>query len=193
MLHAYLAFLVAASVLVAAGCGGSSKTTTTSTSTTSASTADTTTTTGTTVAGTTITSIPPAPIVSVKVASGKPLTRSQWIAKGNEVCGRLKAELEAIKVKATGELPRVLPQVAATERAEIAQLATLVPPSSKRSDWQQFLNISLQRAEDTARTVALARLGDAISQAPIFATVRGLQRELAAIAKRDGLRECAPA
>lgn len=181
MLHKYLvAFALAATTLAAAGCGGSSKAGSTSAS------AGTTPTTTTAAPVSTV----PVPTVTVKVASGKPLARARWIVKGDAICARFHAELEAVHVKRAAELPRVLPQVAAYERAEVVQLARLVPPASKASDWQQFLNATLQEAEASAKLVEYARLGDAITRTPLAATMISLHNYRTKIAKRDDFKKC---
>lgn len=192
MLHVYLAALaltLAATAAVAAGCGGSSTTTTTTTTSAVTGTAPATTTAATSTQAST-TSVAPAPITIVHVASGKPLPRARWIARGDEICGQLIAERESIKVKKVAEIPRVLPQVAAYERTEVSELAKLIPPSSQAEEWQRFLAISLQRAEDTGKIVALARLGDGIAQSPILTTIKNLKTQLAAIAAHNGFKEC---
>jgi hypothetical protein len=187
MLHTTLvALALLATTLMAAGCGGSSKAGETSTS---AATTPTTTAAGTTAAANTA----PVPTVTVKIASGKPLTRAQWIAKGDAICARLNRELDAISVKTAAELPRVLPQEAAYERAEVAQLATLVSPASSAKDWQEFLNATLQWAEGSAKLAEYGRFGDAITRTPLAATVIGIHEHVMKIAKRNGFRACSSA
>ncbi len=186
MLPVYLAALaLIATSLVASGCGGSSKTVTTSAAATSTPT--TTVSTATTAPATTTT----APVVTVQIAAGRPLAPAEWKAKAENICGRLNAELNAIKVKSTSELTTVLPQVAAYERIEVAELAKLVPPPSKAGDWQQFLNDTLQWAEDSSKLAGSSKLGDAISRSPLVETAKKLHEHFAKIVAHDGFKECA--
>lgn len=183
MLHVQLgalALTLLATMLAAAGCGGSSKTTET--------TASTTTTTGASTPAVPTTASVPA--VTVTVASGKPLSRAQWIAKGDAICVRLSNELEGLSVKKAAELPRVLPLEAAYVRNEVAQLAKLVPPASKASDWQQFLTAGLQWAEGSAKLAEDGKLGDAITKAPLATAVVAIHEHLKQIAKIDGFQHC---
>ncbi len=191
MLHAQLAAAALATAsLAAAGCGGSSKTqSVAATSTTAASSAPASSAQASPPPVTT--NVRPATGTKVKIASGAPLPLHTWIAKSNEICARLSAELGAIKVSKTAEIVRVLPQAAAYERAAVLQLARLVPPASRVAGWQRYLDIMMERSQDSLKIVQLASLGDAISRAPIFAAVSALQHERRAIAQRAGVDECA--
>lgn len=171
--------LMLAATAQAAGCGGSSKAGSTSASGVVAATE------------TTQSTAVPTRVAAVKIASGKPLSRRSWIAKGEEICGRLNAELASIKIRVMAEIARVLPQATAYERTAIGQLAKLVPPASKAHDWQQFLTESLQFAENSARLVNYARLGDSITRSPLAVQTRELREHLIKIPKRDGFKECA--
>jgi hypothetical protein len=185
MLHTTLAALALLATVPMAGCGGSSKSGETSTSAATTPT--------TTAAGTTAANTVPVLTVTVKVASGRPLSRAQWIARGDAICARLNRELDAISVKVAAELPRVLPQEAAYERAEVAQLATLVPPASSANDWQEFLNATLQWAEGSAKLAEYGRFGDAITRTPLAATVIAVHEHVLRIAKRNGFKACSGA
>ena len=120
MLHVHLVSLAFAAItLAAAGCGGSSKAESTNASTISKRAA--TNTTASTAATT-------AATLTVKIAPGTPLARTQWLTRSDAICRHFDAELNAIDVKGLQEVPRALPQVAAYQRAEVAQLAKPAPP-----------------------------------------------------------------
>ena len=177
VLHIHLAALALVAVtFAAAGCGGSSKTTT-ATATTASSTTTPDTTTSTSVA-------------VVKLASGRPLTRAQWLARGDAICARLNSQLGANTVKSTKEFARALPVAAAYERAELARLVKLVPPPSMATDWQQFLTSTQQWAENSTKLGESAQGGHFTLTAPLVITTRNLHEHLAGIAKRDGFKEC---
>jgi hypothetical protein len=181
------ALALAAMTLTTAGCGSSSKngSTTTVAGAPAASTSSPVTTAST---STQASSLPPA--VAVSVANGKPLTRARWIAKGDAICAELNRELQALKVKRAGELPRVLPQAAAYVRTEVVQLAKLVPPASKASDWKRFLSATLQWAEGTAKLAEFAKLGDSITVSPVAKATIALHGRLVSMAQHDGFKVC---
>lgn len=184
MLHSQLAaFALAAITLAVSGCGGSSKTVSTS-----ASVATTTAATSTPVT-TTSTSSPPVRSVTVKVASGAPLTRAQWIAKGDAICTHLNAELETISVNKASELPRVLPQEAAYERNAFAKLVKLVPPTTMANDWRQYLTDLLQAAEDSTK-LASENIGESLITSPLARATLAVRARSTQIAKHDGFKEC---
>jgi hypothetical protein len=176
------ALVLATTALAAAGCGSSSKS---GSATTAASTAAPSTTVATT---TTSNRLPPA--VTVPVASGKPLTRAQWLAKGDAICAHLFKELKPLSIKGTEELPRVLPQAAAYERAAVAELAKLVPPASKARHWQTILRTTLRSAEAEAKLAEYGKLGAAITKSPVATAMIALQKHLGEMAKHEGFKVC---
>jgi hypothetical protein len=185
MLHTQivmLALALATTMLVTAGCGNSSKSepTTTVASTTPSTTATTTTTTSTA----------PAKVVAVKVAKGRPLTRGEWIAKGDAICARLNAQLAATKVKTPADFARALPQAASYEHAELIQLATLVPPVSKAKDWQEFLLGTQQWSENSAELGQVAQSPKFTLTGQLVITTKKIHEVLANLAKHDGFKEC---
>jgi hypothetical protein len=179
------ALALAAITLTAAGCGSSKSETTTTTATTSATAPPV----GT--ATSTQTSAPPSHTSSkIVVATGKPLTTAQWIAKGDAICGNLGRELQTLKVKVAAELPRVLPQAAAYERDEVAQLEKLVPPRSKVKDWKKFLTESLQWAEGSAEMAESVRFGDSVVNTPIAKATFIAHAHVLSIAGHQGFKVC---
>lgn len=178
------ALALAAAGLAASGCGGSSsKTGSISTS------ADATTGTATS-ASAPATTTTPVIIAKVKVASGKPLTRAQWIAKGDAICARVNAELETVSSKTIAELRRTLPQSAAYERVAVAELAKLVPPTAMVNDWQQFLTDTLQSAEDAVKLGESVGPGQDVLKSPLATTIRAVREQMTKVAKRDGFKAC---
>lgn len=174
-----VAFALVSSILMVTGCGGSSKSGETKTSTVTTGTSNTS-------ADTTAT----VPQVIVKPASGKPLTRASWIAKGDAICKRTNIQIEALHVKVAAELPRILPQSAAYERAEVASLSKLVPPPAEASNWQKFLTATLQWAEGSDKLAELGRYGDSIMSTPLATTVTQIHERAMRIARRTDFKEC---
>jgi hypothetical protein len=164
---------LAAIALSAPGCGGSSHSQ-------SAATASTTTTVAT----------PPPPTATVKLASGRPLTRAEWIARGEVICTRTNTQLSATTSPSEREYPRVLPQLAVYEWTEARELSKLVPPRSKTHDWAQIVK-NLQLDGDYLNTLASyfqAKNKRAAYQ--LLGTAERLHQQLNAIARRDGFNEC---
>lgn len=162
-----------ATALIASGCGSSKTNTVASTATT------------------TSTNTEPTP-PSVVVAAGRPLTRGQWLKRGDAICARLNSWLATNPVKSAADFAVVLPQAAAYERAEFESLVKLVPPTNHRRDWQEFLRDTQQWA---ANSEALGRTAQAEGaqfdiNVPIARTTKDLHEQLAHIAKREGFKEC---
>lgn len=184
MLHTRLAALaLTAAILGAIGCGGSSKTvsTTTSVATTPTATAAN----GTTAAGTV-----PTAAATVKVASGKPLTHGQWVARGDVICAHTFTQIDANPVTSASDYARVLPQIALYEQAELAELAKLVPPTSKTNDWQEVLTATRQEAQNTAKLGQSAQSGSFSASSPLAKATEKLEIQVAAISKRNGFKHC---
>jgi hypothetical protein len=170
-------------VLATTGCGNSSKTST--------ATAASATTTATTTSSTPTASTPTTTTISpVVIATGKPLTHAQWLAKGDAICARLNTQLAANGVKSLNEFARVLPEVAAYEHTELTQLVKLVPPPSQREDWQKFLNETREWAENSAKLGQSAQTTQFTLTEPLVVTTRKLHERLARVAKREGFKEC---
>lgn len=181
-----LATLAVAASALATGCGGSSKPASRPTKTNTPATRPTTpSNTPATSASSTL------PTVEVHIASGKALSRAQWIARGDAICAHTNAEINTVHVKATAELPRVLPQVAAYERIEVNQLAKLVPPTTNATAWHRFLVNKLQIAEGATKLVQFASLGDAITRAPLYHAMTQTHEQAAKIARKNGFQQCA--
>jgi hypothetical protein len=187
---ALLALTALASVLVASGCGGSSTTgASAGKSVAAAPTAKAATPTAPPTAAETAT----VPAVAVKMASGTPLSRARWIATGDAACARYNTELSRLVVKSEKEIPRVLPQLVAYQRLEVAALAKLVPPTARAADWQQLLSALLASAEDTGKFSESADLLRTLNSSPLVLASTELRKQAAKLAKRDGFKVCSHA
>lgn len=176
----FAALALTAVILTAAGCGGSSKTTSTETS--AAATAPTTSTTGATTQATAT--------VAAKPASGKPLTRAEWISKGDAICAHLNTQLDATPIKTVAEFARVLPQAVLYERAALAQLSTLVPPPSEASNWRHILTNVAEWANDSAKVGVEAQSSNFSLTSPAMRATRVYHEGFAHLSKRSGFKQC---
>jgi hypothetical protein len=178
MLNVYLATLaLTATALVASGCGGTSKTTTTATALTTA--------TATTTAGST-----PGTATTVRIASGKPLIRSQWLAYGDAICARAKAKTSALTVSSIPDFARVYPQIAIYNRIEAGELSKLVPPTSAAHDWTQIVGNLEQHAQYVREVARYIQAKQENSAGTPFHLANVAIEQMLATAKRDGFKKC---
>jgi len=184
------ALVLAATTLIASGCGGSSKSSDTSTAASTPAQTTASSATGTTTAATNTT--PTTPAVHVTVATGTPLTLAAWKAKADAICARTSAQLAANPVKGTTKtFAIVIPQVAADERAEVNELAKLVPPASKKQAWQTMLTDANLWAENTAALGRSAQSGHFTLDVPLIKNTEKIYGAYRHAAKVNGLVRCA--
>jgi hypothetical protein len=181
MLHIQLAALALVGVaLVASGCGGSSKT---AESTTTAATAS-------TAAATSTTAVATQPTTTVQLATGRPLTRAQWIAKAEAICTRTNSNISATTAQTPKEFGRAFPQIAIYEHIESQELSKLVPPASKTRDWAQIVN-NLQIVSEESNVIATDfQAQNYKAGVPVLKAAEDLHQELNETAKHDGFNEC---
>jgi hypothetical protein len=132
----------------------------------------------------------PASSEEIRIDTGKPLSRSAWIAKADAICLRTNIKLSSTTARTQQDFARLLPQAAAYERAEATELSKLVPPPSMARDWQQIV-IGIQKfGEFSARAGEYARVNNFSAALPIATAGNNAQREFVAIAKQDGFKVC---
>ena len=176
------ALALAAITLAASGCGKSSK----AESTTTAASA-----TATTAATTTqATTQPTTKTTGIIFATGKPLSRKAWIAKGDVICARANAALNTTVIATKADYARVLPQTAGYDHVEAAELSKLVPPPAMEADWKQIVTGIQKFGVYTDQVAEKAKINDLSAAKPILASARVVHEQLAAIAKRDGFKHC---
>jgi hypothetical protein len=178
MLHMQLtALALAATALALSGCGGSSKSASTTSSAASTPT--------TTNANVSVHLAPP-----ITIASGPPLTRAAWIAKGDAICTRTLDKLEATTAKTAEQLARLLPEAAVYDRTEANELSKLVPPTAMADSWAQIVDDLQKYGELTAKAAEYARVRNTNEGIPVFDSANRTQQELTTIAKNDGFKIC---
>lgn len=179
MLHAQLAALVlAATTLAASGCGGSTKNSSTTTAT------------GATATTATTSAASPTTTAVIRPPTGKPLTRSQWIAKADAICARANTRVSSITIVSEKEFTRQIPQVATYNRTETGELSKLVPPASMTSAWTRLLKEYALYDEYTNRIAQYAQANNYISAGPVLHTAEKIRAQIAALAKSDGFKQC---
>jgi hypothetical protein len=177
MLQIHLAALALVAVaLVASGCGGSSKSGT-STATLAA----------TTTAAPTPTTLPSP---TVKLATGRPLTRAKWIAEADAICAHVNTEAGAISVRSGSEYVTALPQVAVYYSTEAKNLSNLVPPASMAGDHARIVNGLQLFSEYLSKSGQALATGNKSAAGQLYRAAVGVQKRLIAVAKRDGFKRC---
>lgn len=171
MLSRPLAALALALAAIAAGCGTSTRTT--SSTPTHATTQP----------------------QSVSNHTSGALTRPQLIASANAICAHLNARLAATNttVGKVQEIGRIAPQVAALERAALAELIQLTPPADLATDWQQVLTDARTIANNMVTFGEYAQANNLKGVNRLLAANQTTERRVAATSKRDGFNHCAQA
>jgi hypothetical protein len=189
MLHLCIAILVLAlSGFAVSGCGGSSKTTST---VASASTPTTESTATTETTSSTPATPPPITGATVTLVHGKPLSRASWLAAGDAICARTNTLLSSVKIRTEKQYGLLLPQAAAYDRAEVAQLRKIVPPTADTADWLLIINNLQKFGEYTQKVAEDMQANNVVGATPLVKAGSALRADVAAIAKRDGFHECA--
>jgi hypothetical protein len=176
------AVALAATALTASGCG-SSKAGTAKRPTNASTTAE---------SSTAPASTPQLTTSGIPLASGKPLSRSAWIAKAENICARSNTKASTISITRFNEYATALPQIALYTRKEARELSRLVPPPSKAHDWTQIVDglwMDAQYVDDAAEAFRHNATNAAV--APAVTRANSLHEQLNQIAKRDGFNECA--
>lgn len=175
------ALVLIAAVLSVAGCGGETRksepTTTASRASISTQVASSATTTG---------------VSTQRTQSSKPLPESQLIARANSICTRLGVKLAARseRVNSTQDLIRIAPHRVAIERAAVAELRKLTPPSAMVHDWQVLISTRATIAEDTAKLAQYAAAGDNEGQRSVLTSSATVTQQMAAAARHSGIKGC---
>jgi hypothetical protein len=177
MLHMQLGALALMAVTIAAsGCGGSSKKQPTTTTTATVAHA-----------ATTTASTPPTS--TVKVATGKPLARTVFIARGDAICARTNSKLAANSANSRTEFIRLLSQVAVYDSSEAGALAKLVPPASLTSAWSKIISYAHLYSEYVNRAAAEGQTAGHIDGALVRAA-EGEHKKLMSTALAVGFKQC---
>ncbi len=162
---------LAASVLAASGCGGSTKASSQAASTT--------------VAGS------PAGATATQTAPSGPLTRAQLIEKGEAICYRLNVKRSSTRISQPGDYERFVPVLAATELAAATEMGNLTPPPALAGEWREMIAGAHAIGEVTghfphyseASNNKLAHRYDVILSHAV--------EQLTGAARRAGFKECA--
>lgn len=123
-------------------------------------------------------------------SSSKPLTRAELTAKANAICKTVTAKLASRSVSTRQDLARVALELASFEQSALTDLSKLVPPASLESDWKQFVAGAQKLAENTAKLSEYEKTNNLKPVQALVASSEAVQKQMVALAKRDGLKEC---
>jgi hypothetical protein len=164
---------LAAGASIASGCGGTAHTSTRRVADSSSQGADST------------------PQASASTTATAPaLSRSQLIARADAICARVNTHLAHTTVHSSRELVQAAPGIAAFERSALAELKRLTPPVALSADWKTMLGgleLLAQATQKYGEYVGANQTGVATGFAQ---SVQERQRQVAAVAERDGFQSC---
>lgn len=166
----WVAALIAASMLAAAGCGGSSAPKPTGTAANRAATNT---------------------AAAHRRVPGDP-SASRVIAKADAICRRVNGELTAAPPGfAISQIARSAPRNAALEERAIAELNRIRPPAALARDWRQIIAYRQILAQELLKLVRYAKANDARAIQTLAASKKRVHQELSRLAARDGFKDCA--
>jgi hypothetical protein len=164
--------------LIISGCGGSS---------TTASSAGNSTTTGT---GTSVATNNSAGTGGVSTQ----LTRAELNANANTICKRLHAQLLGLNRGSEKlDVEHVFLRAATAERAALAALQKLTPPSELAGDWKQIVATISTLAEDSAKYSEYTKAKNRSAISSMQHSYGPIKHQGIVVAARDGLGECGQA
>jgi hypothetical protein len=123
-------------------------------------------------------------------SSSKPLTRAELTAKANAICKTVTAKISSRSVKTQQDIARVAGELASFEQTALTNLSKLVPPAELEDDWKQFVAGAQTLAENTAKLGEYAKTNNLKGAKGLITSSEATQRQMVAIAKRDGLTAC---
>jgi hypothetical protein len=154
-----------AGTLIAAGCGGSSKSSSHPASAQSSTSA------------------------AVTAPAGA-LTRAQLIARGNAICYRLNVRRTSITIRKRQDYEALVPALAGEELAAAVEMGKLTPPPSMAHDWQQMITGAHTIGEVTGHFRTYAEASNEKLARPFDPILTKGIDQLVGAAKHAGFKEC---
>jgi hypothetical protein len=122
--------------------------------------------------------------------SAKPLTHAELVSKADAICKTVTIRLAKNDIKDEQDIARVAPGLASFEQKALSELSKLVPPAYLESDWKQFIAGAETLAENTSKIGEYAKTNNLKAARALITSSETTQRQMQALAKRDGLSEC---
>lgn len=119
------------------------------------------------------------------------LTRAELIAKADAICGRVNQRRELVTIKKPQDFLTLLPAFATYERAAYAEFDKLTPPAALAGGWRELVLQAQTIARDTSTVGVYAKAGRIGAARALLEALNPSQKRMDAIARRDGMGECA--
>jgi hypothetical protein len=127
-------------------------------------------------------------------SSPKPLTRAQLTSRANAICRSVAVKVEAASKGGSANTPqqleRLTAKLAGFEQTALTELGRLVPPPALEADWKSFVAGAQTLAEDTVKIGEDAATKNTAAGKQVISSATSTQKQMAAVAKRDGLKAC---
>jgi hypothetical protein len=130
---------------------------------------------------------------SLPAPSTEPSAGPEFISKANTMCRRLAARRASNRARSLAEVARLGSELAAFEQALYTEMAEVAPSVALANDWKRILTGAQTLAADTAKISNYAKANEFKSAAAqkLIAGRHELELQTIAIAKRDGMKDCA--
>lgn len=119
------------------------------------------------------------------------LTRAQLIAKGDEICYRANVRRKSVHLNSRADYERLVPPLAAYERAVVSEMRGLAPPASMTASWHQMVEGSQGIAYVTGYFTKYAEASTGPQAQQLDVKLSTAINELVAAAKHEGFKDCA--
>jgi len=123
-------------------------------------------------------------------SSSKPLTRAELTAKADAICKTVTAKMASKSASTEQQIARVASELSSFEQTALADLSKLVPPAELEVDWKRFVSGAQTLAENTAKLGEYAKSKNLKAAKTLIVSSENTQKQMVAIAKRDGLTAC---
>lgn len=114
------------------------------------------------------------------------------LAKANAICNRLNAELEADKPasKSIAEIARVTPRHIEYETRSVDELSRLTPPTATAAQWRLMISARRALAAELVELERAAKAGNEAAIKGLAVSKKRVHAKLAAAATHAGLTGC---
>jgi hypothetical protein len=121
------------------------------------------------------------------------LTRTELIARADLICRRVNEKRASTTLGSRQAYARLLPQIAAYERAAAAEMRTLTPPASMAKSWKRIV-AGIQAVADETSILGEYAIANKLAQADAGSVVAvKTMRRTRTLAGREGFKDCARA
>lgn len=178
----FTALMFTTCALMATGCGGSTKSSSTGAASNAGAAPSITTTSASATTASNSTETAPA---------GKQLTRAALILRADAICARVNKRRTQLNFGSQTDVAKVMPALASFERKAASELGELIPPTAMAGDWKVIVAGAQALASETASYGQFAKANNPEAEHRVFVEAGKAQAKMAPVARRDGLKQCA--